>query len=322
MHANRRTLLKAGLAVAAYGAARAGAAPAGPVKLVVPYPAGGPADIVARAIAQPWSEALTRPIVIDNRAGASGSLGADAVAKSAPDGNTLLLNPSIHIILPSLRKLPYDAVGDFTHLGVTASVPLLLVVNNDVPASSVAELVAHAKREAKGLSYATSSQGSSSHLAGEQLRLMAGVNVQQVPYKGSAPAITDLIGGQVQMMFDSLPSILPFVRSGRVRALAVTTAARSGLMPAIPTMEESGYAGFQHANWYGVWGPANLPPAVSAELIRALQVATRRQDVRARLLELGADPVDGLYGDTFKEFAAREQARYARLIRETGVKMD
>jgi tripartite-type tricarboxylate transporter receptor subunit TctC len=323
MNPTRRDLLKAGLAAAvSIEGARAFAADSAAVRLVVPYPPGGPADIVGRAVAQPWSEALARTIVIDNRAGASGAIGADLVAKAAPDGNTLLLNPSIHVILPSLKKLPYDAVADFTHLGVAAGVPLLLVVNNDIPAKSVEELVGYAKRQPNGLTYATSSQGSSSHLAGEQMKMMAGIKMQQVPYKGSAPAITDLIGGQVNMMFDSLPSIQPFVKSGKLRALAVTTPTRSALVPAIPTMDESGFPGFHHTNWYGVWGPAAMPRDTTANLVRALQSAMGRPDVRSRFLELGAEPIDGLYGDRFREFASREMSRYAKLVRDSGVRIE
>ena len=296
---------------------------ADPLKLVVPYPAGGPADIVGRTFAQYFAEELGRAILNDNRTGASGSIGANAVAKSPPDGSMLLLNPSIHVILPSLQdKLPYNAISDFTHLGVTVGVSLLLVVNNSLPVQSVRDLVQYAKTQPNGLFYATSSQGSSSHLAGEQLKLAAGIKLEQTPYKGSAPAITDLIGGQVQMMFDSLPSILPFVKSGRLRALAVTTGTRSALVPEVPTMEETGFAGFRHNNWYGVWGPAAMPADVTAGLVRTLQKTLARPDLRRRMLELGAEPIDGVVGERFKEFAISEMGRYAKLIKDTGVKLN
>lgn len=315
----RRELLLAGAAAPFANSALA----AEPIKLVVPYPAGGPADIVGRTFAQYFAEESGRPVVIDNRAGASGSIGANAVAKAPPDGTVLLFNPSIHVILPSLQdKLPYNAVSDFTHLGVTVGVPLLLVVNNKVPAQTVRELVQYARRQPDGLFYATSSQGSSSHLAGEQLKLAAGVKLTQAPYKGSAPAITDLVGGQVQMMFDSLPSILPFVKSGRVRALAVTTPERSPLVPDVPTMEESGFQGFRHTNWYGIWGPLGMPPDVTAGLVRDIQKTLARPDLRRRMLELGAEQIDGVVGEKFKDFAISEMTRYATLIKETGVKLN
>jgi len=320
----RRRLLLALTATACLSAASpAFAADAQAVRLVVPYPAGGPADIVARAIAQPLSEALGRTLLVDNRPGASGMIGATSVARAAPDGSTLLLNPSIHVILPSLRpNVTYRPVDDFTHLGVTVGVPLILAINNDLPVNSVEELVAYAKQHPGRLSFATSSLGSSSHLAGEQLKMMAGIDILHVPYKGSAPAITDLIGGQVQIMFDSLPSILPFVKTGRVRALAVTTPQRAAAMADLKTMEEAGFQGFNHTNWYGMWGPADMPAGVSAPLIAALQKAMARPDLRARLLELGAQPIDGLYGDQFKRFAVSETERYAKLIKETGIRLE
>jgi tripartite-type tricarboxylate transporter receptor subunit TctC len=319
IHLRRRELLLVGASASFVSPVLA----TDPIKLVVPYPAGGPADIVGRTFARYFAEESGRPVVIDNRAGASGSIGANAVAKALPDGTMLLFNPSIHVILPSLQdKLPYNAISDFTHLGVTVGVPLLLVVNNNVPAQTVRELVQYAKRQPAGLFYATSSQGSSSHLAGEQFKLETGIKLGQVPYKGSAPAIADLIGGQVQMMFDSLPSILPFVKSGRLRALAVTTPARSPLVPDVPTMEEAGFAGFRHTNWYGVWGPPGLTSDVTATLVRDIQKTLSRPDLRRRMIELGAEQIDGVVGEKFKEFAISEMARYARLIKETGVKLD
>jgi tripartite-type tricarboxylate transporter receptor subunit TctC len=318
---NRRLALASLAALA--GTSPLASAQGTPLRLVVPYPAGGPADIVARTFAQPFSEELGRPIVIDNRPGANGMLGATAVAKAAPDGNTLLLNPTIHVILPSLQpKVTYDAINDFTHVGVTAGVPLVLVVNDSVPVKTVEELAAYARQNPNKLSYATSSQGSSSHLAGEQFKILARADIQQVPYKGSAPAITDLIGGQVQMMFDSLPSMLPHVRSGKVRALAVTSPARSRVVPDLRTMEEAGFAGFVHTNWYGLWGPAGMPREATATLVAAMQKTLARTDLRNRLLDMGGEPITGVDGDRFKSFASSEMARYAKLVRDAGIKMD
>jgi len=301
----------------------ASAADAAPLRLVVPYPPGGPTDIVARTISGALAEELGQQIVVDNRPGASGMIGATAVAKAPPDGNTLLLNPTIHVILPSLQqKMSYDAIKDFTHLGVTAAVPLVLAVNVDLPVKSVEELVKYAKAHPRQVFFATPGQGSSSHLAGEQFKMMAGIEIQQVPYKGSSPAIVDLIGGRVQMAFESLPSIIAYVRTGKVRALAVTSGTQTRAAPDLRTMEETGYAGFIHTNWYGMWGPPGMPAAVSERIIGALERTMQRKSVRDRLLELGADPVDGIYGAQFEAYAKKEMERYARLVKDAGIKMD
>ena len=311
------------MSAAPFFAALARAQDSAPVKLIVPYPPGGPADIVARSVTPAFAEELGRTIVIDNRAGASGTIGANAVAKSVPDGSTLLLNPSIHIIIPSLTpKLPYDAVKDFTHLGIVAAVPLVLAVNNDVPVHTVEELVAYAKANPGRVNFAHPGSGSSSHLAGEQLKLMAKLDIQGVAYKGSAPAITDLIGGRVQMMFDSGPSMMPFVKGAKVRALAVTTTERVRQAPELRTMIEAGFPGFIHSNWYGIWGPAGMPPAVTQKFIAALQKTMQRQSLRDRLMELGAEPVDNLYGPQFEAFAKSEAARFAKMVKDTGVTLD
>jgi tripartite-type tricarboxylate transporter receptor subunit TctC len=321
MPVNRRLVLVSATACAATG--RAFAAEGAPVKLVVPYPPGGPTDIVARTFAQALSEELGRPLVIDNRPGANGMVGATMVAKAAADGATLLMNPTIHVILPSLQpKVTYDAIQDYTHLGVTAGVPLVLAVNDALPVKTVEELAAYARQNSNRLSYATSSQGSSSHLAGEQFKLATGSTIQQIPYKGSAPAITDLIGGQVQMMFDSLPSMLPHVKSGKVRALAVTSSARSKVVPQLRTMEEAGFVGFVHTNWYGLWGPAGMSRDTTATVIAAIDKAVARPALRSKLLEMGAEPIEGITGERFKAFASSEMARYAKLVKDAGIKME
>lgn len=287
-----------------------------PINLVVPYPPGGPADTVARVIAPVLEAELHRPIVIDNRSGASGMIGAGYVAHAAPDGNTLLINPTIHVILPGLmRSMPYDAVRDFTHLGVLVSVPLILAVNDKLPVQSVADLASYARANPGKVNFASSSTGSSAHLAGEQFKLMRDLDIQHIPYKGSAPAITDLIGGQVQMMFDSAPSMMPFVRSGKVRALAVTSAQRSSLAPELPTMVESGYPDFVYGNWYGIWGPPGMPAQTAQAIITAMQRTMQHKELVEKLIsQFGAEPVQGLYGDKFKEFAIAEKNRYAKLL--------
>lgn len=316
-------LLAAALAVFSFGTAHAQSTDGTPLKMVVPYPPGGPTDIIARAVTNAFAEELGRPVVIENRAGASGMIGANAVAKSAPDGNTLLINPSIHVILPSLvPKMSYDAIKDFTHLGILVSVPLVLAVDPALPIHSVADLVAYIKRNPGKVNFASSSPGSSSQLGGEQFKMMAGVEIQHVPYKGSAPAITDLMGGRVQMMFDSAPSIMPFVKSGRVRGLAVTSAQRTRAAPELRPMAESGFPTFNHSNWYGVWGPAGMAPEITDRLIAVFRKTMQRQALRDRLVELGSDPVDNLFGAQFEAYAKSELARFAKIVKEANVKID
>lgn len=315
--------LAAAFAAFSFGTVYAQSTDGTPVKMVVPYPPGGPTDIIARAVTNAFAEDLGRPVVIENRAGASGMIGANAVAKSAPDGNMLLINPSIHVILPSLvAKMPFDAIKDFTHLGVLVSVPLVLAVDPALPIHSVDELVAYIKRNPGKVNFASSSPGSSSQLGGEQFKMMAGVDIQHIPYKGSAPAITDLMGGRVQMMFDSAPSIMPFVKSGRVRGLAVTSAQRTRAAPELRPMAESGFPTFNHSNWYGVWGPPGMAPEVSDRLIAVFRKTMQRQALRDRLVELGADPVDNLFGAQFEAFAKSELARFAKIVKEANVKID
>ena len=297
--------------------------PARPVRVVVPYPPGGPTDVIVRVIANRLTESLGQQVVVENRAGASGMIGAELVARAVPDGYTLLVNPSIHVILPSLvPKMPFDAIKDFTHITLLVSVPLFLVVNNALPAKNVRDLIAYAKANPGKLNFASSSSGSSSQLAGEQFKLYAGVQMQHIPYKGSTPALTDVMGGQVQMMFDSTPSAMPFVKSGKLRALAVTTAKRTQAAPDVPSMAESGLPGFDHSNWYGVWGPPGLPREIVNKLSVAIAATMQKKDVRERLVELGADPVDGISPAQFEAYAQSELARFAKIVREAGVRME
>lgn len=316
-------ILTAALAALCAGTAYAQSTDTTPLKMVVPYPPGGPTDIIARTVTTAFAEELGRQVVIENRAGASGMIGAAAVSKAAPDGNTLLINPSIHVILPSLvPKMAFDAVRDFTHIGVLVSVPLILAVNPALPIHSVDELVAYIKRNPGKVNFASSSPGSSSQLGGEQFKLMAGVDIQHIPYKGSAPAITDLMGGRVQMMFDSAPSIMPFVKSGKVRGLAVTSAQRTRAAPDLKPMAESGYPAFNHSNWYGVWGPPGMSAEATERLIAVFRRTMQRQALRDRLVELGADPVDNLFGAQFEAYAKSELARFAKIVKDANVKID
>jgi tripartite-type tricarboxylate transporter receptor subunit TctC len=316
-------LLVAVLALVASPLASAQEYPSRPVRVVVPYPPGGPTDVIVRVIANRLTESLGQPVVVENRAGASGMIGAELVSKAPPDGYTLLVNPSIHVILPSLvAKMPFDAIKDFSHITLLVSVPLFLVVNNSLPVRNVRELIAYAKANPGKLNFASSSSGSSSQLAGEQFKLFAGVEMQHIPYKGSTPALTDVMGGQVQMMFDSTPSAMPFVKSGKLRALAVTTAKRTGAAPDIPSMAEAGLPGFDHSNWYGVWGPPGLPRDVVNKVSAALAATMQKKDVRDRLIDLGADPVDGVTPAQFEAYAQSELARFAKIVKQGGVKIE
>ncbi len=321
-HACLRLVL-AVLALFASAVAPAQDYPSRPVRIVVPYPPGGPTDVIVRVVGNRLGESLGQPVVLENRAGASGMIGAALVAKAPPDGYTLLVNPSIHVILPNLvPKMQYDAIKDFTHITLLVSVPLFLVVNNSLPVKNVQDLVAYAKANPGKLNFASASSGSSSQLAGEQFKLYAGVQMQHIPYKGSTPALTDVMGGQVQMMFDSTPSAMPFVKSGKLRALAVTTANRTQAAPDIPSMAESGLPGFDHSNWYGVWGPPGLPREVVSKLGAAIAATMQKKDVRDRLVDLGADPVDGVSPAQFEAYAQSELARFAKIVKQAGVKME
>ena len=324
MKAQRLERLSSILASCLLGLAAQGALaqdyPQKPIKMITPYPPGGPTDVLARAVSPKLSERLGQPIVIDNRPGASGMIGADLVAKAAPDGYTLLANASIHVINPSLYKnTTYDAIKDFAPVGLIAEVPLVLVINPKLDVNSVKELIAKAK--AKPLNFASSGNGSAPHLAGEGFKIATGADIQHIPYKGSGPAVADLIGGQVDFMFDSLPSSMPHIKSGRLKALAVTTKKRSGALPDVPTVAESGVPGFDVSTWYGIWAPAATPPAIVKKVSSELAAVVRLPEVRARLADLGAEAV----GNTPEEFAAfnrSELAKWAKIVKDSGAKID
>lgn len=298
--------------------------PTKPIRLVVPYPAGGPLDITARAIGQKLSEAWKQPVVVDNRAGAGGNIGADLVAKSAPDGYTLLMGAvATHAINPSLySKIPYDPVKDFTPVALVAQVPNILVVNPAVPAKTVRELIdlAHAKPDY--LNFGSGSTGSTGHLAGELFKTVAGVRMVHIPYKGSAPATADLLAGQVQLMFDNLASALPNVKAGRLRALAVTTLARSPFVPELPTIAESGLPGFDLTTWFGLMVPAGTPPEIVAKLNAEVVHALNSKDMRERLEKMGAEPPVNNTPEHFAAFIRSEAAKYAKVVKDSGAKVD
>jgi tripartite-type tricarboxylate transporter receptor subunit TctC len=293
------------------------------VRLVVPFPAGGPTDIVARPLAQMLGDATKAVIVVDNRGGAGGSLGADAVAKSAPDGRTLLMaTVGTHAINPTLYKsLSYDAVRDFTPIGLVAMAPVAIVVHPSQPANTVADLVALAKRTPGKLNYGSAGAGTPGHLTGEIFKAAAGINIQHVPYRGSAPAVTDLLGGQIPIMFDPLQSILSNVQGGRLRAIAISSKGRSSVLPNVPTIAESGYAGFETTAWWAVFAPARLPTALAASLTGEIDKIIASDAFRSKLEPLGVLPTF-LGGEKFVEFQRSEIDKWGKAVRESGATPD
>ena len=303
--------------------AQAGSYPTKPIRLVVPFPPGGATDILARAIGQRFSEVLGQPVIVDNRPGAGGNIGSELVAKAAPDGYTLLMGTvGTHAINPSLyAKMPYDHVKDFAPVILVAGVPNVLVVHPSVPARTVGEFIAYAKANPGKLNFASSGSGTSIHLAGELFKVMAGVQMTHIPYKGSAPAIQDLLGGQVQLMFDNLPSALPQIKAGKLRALAVTSANRTPALPDVPTVAEAGLAGFEASSWFGVLAPAGTPPATIARLNAEGVKWLATPEAKERMHNLGANAAGG----TPEDFAAHiraETVKWARVVKDSGAKAE
>jgi len=303
--------------------AQPAAYPTKPIRFVVPYPAGGPLDAVARLLGQKVAESTGQPVIVENKAGAGGNIGADAVAKAPPDGYTILMGAvATHAINPTLySSIPYDPVRDFIPVTQVASTPNVLVVNPSVPANNVREFIAYAKAHPGKLNFGSGSTGSAGHLAGELFGAMAGVQMTHVPYKGAAPAMNDLIGGQIQLMFDNLASSLGQVRAGRVRALAVTTARRTALAPELPTIAESGLPGFDISTWFGIFVPARTPREIVERLHSEFTRALAMPEVRDKMLALGAEPV-GNRADEFAAYIHAEAEKYARVIKASGARAD
>jgi tripartite-type tricarboxylate transporter receptor subunit TctC len=297
--------------------------PAKPIHFIVPYPAGGPLDTVARLLGAKLAESMKQPVIVDNKPGAGGNIGADFVAKSAPDGYTILMGAvATHAINPTLyASIPYDPVRDFIPVTQVASTPNVLVVNPSVPASNVREFIAYAKANPGKLNFGSGSTGSAGHLAGELFDTLAGVKMVHVPYKGAGPAMQDLIAGQIQLMFDNLASSLGQIKAGRVKALAVTTAKRTALAPDLPTIAESGLPGFDISTWFGVFLPAKTPPAIVEKLHAEFTRALAAPDVREKMLQLGAEPV-GNRPEEFAAFIKSEAGKYAKLVKASGAKVD
>jgi len=297
--------------------------PTKPIRIVVPFPAGGTTDILARAVAQKLTETLGQSVVVDNRPGAGGNIGAELVAKSPPDGYTLLMGTvGTHAINPSLyAKMPYDHVKDFVPVILVAGVPNVLVVNPSVPANSVQELIAYIKANPGKVNFASSGSGTSIHLSGELFKTMAGVSMTHVPYKGSTPALTDLMGGQVQLMFDNLPSSLPQIKAGKLRALAVTSAQRASALPDVPTVAEAGLPGFEASSWFGLLAPAGTPKDIVTKLNAEVAKWLATPEAREKLASQGAIAA-GQSPDDFTRHIAAETAKWQKVVKESGAKVD
>lgn len=296
--------------------------PTKPVKLVVPYPPGGATDIVARVIAERLSAQTGQPFIVDNRAGAGGNLGAEAVAKAPADGYTLLVATTAHAINKSLFKnLNYDVQRDFAPVSLLTQGPLVLVVHPDFPARSVSELIALAKAKPKSVSFASSGNGQSTHLAAELFASMAGAPMTHVPYKGSAPALNDLVAGQVPLMFDTMLTAMQHVKSGRLRALAVTGAQRSPAAPDVPTVAESGLPGYQAYAWNGLMAPAGTPPAVITRLNEELRTALSQPAVQERFSAQGFAATWTAPAQTAK-FLESEVEKWGRTAQQSGAKVE
>jgi tripartite-type tricarboxylate transporter receptor subunit TctC len=297
--------------------------PVKPVRLIVPFPPGGGTDFVARAIQPRLAEALGQQILIDNRAGATGIVGTELGAKAPPDGYTLTMatGATISANMALFPKLPYDPPKDFVAVTLVASQPNVLAVHPLLPAKTVRDLIAIAKARPGQLNYGTSGAGSSHHLSGELLKSMAGINIVHVPYKGTGPAIIDAVGGHVEVIFSGIAAILPQVKSGKLRALGITAARRSPILPNVPTIAESGLPGYEITSWHGVLAPAGTPPAVVARVRDAAAKALASPDVHERFASQGAEPV-GSTPDAFAKFLRADIAKIGKLIRTAGIKAD
>ena len=297
--------------------------PTKPVRLVVPFPAGGTTDILARAAAQKLSETLGQQVIVDNRPGAGGNIGAELVAKAPADGYTLLMGTvGTHAINPSLyAKMPYDHVKDFAPVILVAGVPNVLVVNPEVPVKSVPELIAYAKANPGKLNFASSGSGTSIHLSGELFKAMTGVQMTHVPYKGSAPALTDLVGGRIQLMIDGGNVVQPFVLDGRARALLVTGDTRSPALPDVPSAREAGLPEFVIYGWQGVLAPAGTPQSVIDRVSREIAKALSAPELKSRLSSQGTEPAY-LPPAEFRAYIAGEEKRWAQVIRTAKVTVD
>jgi tripartite-type tricarboxylate transporter receptor subunit TctC len=314
--------LIAGCAIGIGSQALAQDFPTRPIRFVVPYPPGGGTDIIARIVQPKLSEALGQTIVIENRGGAGGAVGTEAAARSAPDGYTFLFTLSSHTINPLLYKLNYDVERDFVPVSMIVSVPQLIAAHPDAPARTLKEMVAAARARPGFLAFASVGNGTPSHIAGELLKLKAGIDMVHIPYKGGGPAVTDTVAGQVPFLFVTAPAALSQVRAGRLRALAVTTQKRSAAAPEIPTVAEAlGMPDYEVDSWYAMFAPAKTPPAIVARMQKEAARAVRLPEARQKLLEQGADAVGGT-SEELDRVVKGELKRWAEVIRNAGIKLE
>jgi tripartite-type tricarboxylate transporter receptor subunit TctC len=297
--------------------------PTKPITIIVPFSAGGTTDILARVVGLHVGQTLGQPVIVDNRAGAGGNIGTQAVARAPADGYTLLMGTvGTHAINQSLyKKLPFDPIKDFTPLSRVAMVPNLLVANPAQPYKNVRELIAYGKANPGKINFASSGSGTSIHLSGELFKQMTQIDMQHVPYKGSAPALADLIGGQTAIMFDNMPSVMPHVKAGKLRALAVTTARRSPALPDVPTVAESGVPGYDTSSWFGLLAPAGTPADVVGKLNAAILKALADPGVKTKLAEQGAEPHPEK-PEQFAAFIGSETAKWGKVVKESGASVD
>jgi tripartite-type tricarboxylate transporter receptor subunit TctC len=318
--------LLAAAALAASGlaplAALAQAYPTRPVRVIVPYPPGGTVDAVARVVAQQLSEQMGQTFLIDNRAGANGAIGSDVVAKSLPDGYNLLIQASTFVANPLLQKdLPYDLKRDFTPISNIGSVPLIVTAFPGLPAKDLREFITQVRETPDRYSFAAPPVGAAAYLAEQAIKSQAKIQIQLIPYKGTTPALTDVMGGHVSAVIDALPSSYPQVKGGKLKALAVTSPSRLSFLPNVPTVAESGLPGFDMVSWYGMWGPANMPKDMTARLATEVNKGVHSKLATERLADQGFDAV-GSSPDAFRVFIDQESAKYARIIKDANIKVE
>jgi tripartite-type tricarboxylate transporter receptor subunit TctC len=315
----------AGIALTALAAAASaqGNYPNKTIRMIVPFPAGGPTDIIARIVGQKLTDSMGQPVVIDNRGGSGGNIGADIVAKAAPDGYTLVMAiVGTHAINPALyARMPYDPVRDFSPITKTGAATIVLVAHPSVPVKSIKDLVALAKAKPRQLTFGSPGSGTPHHLAGELLKTMAGIDLIHVPYKGAAPAVAELLGGQVNTVIVSLPAAFPHVKAGKLTALGVTSGTRSAIVPEVPTFAEAGLGGYELENWYGLLAPAHAPKVIIDKLNRETVKALQMPDVKERLNSQGFE-IRTSTPEEFSAYIKSELVKWAKIVKASGAKVD
>lgn len=307
----------------AFAAAATPSYPTKPVRLIVAFPPGGSTDIIARLVGQRLGDKLGQQVIVDNRGGAGGTIGTEIAARATPDGYTLTMGTtSTHVIAPAAyAKVNYDPVKDFEPITLVASTPYLLVLHPGVKATNVKEFVALAKSQPGKLNYASAGNGVANHLAGELFKQMTGTDIVHVPYKGAPQAVTDVVGGHMNMMFNSISPIIGHIQAGRVRVLGIASLQRSPQLPDLPTISESGVPGFEAVNWFGMFAPAKTPKAIINRVNAALVSTVKSPDINAQFIKLGADPV-GSSVEEFTAFVRRDMEKYAKIVKISGAKID